>query len=165
MEAGATATLMTLREIEGTLGSFVLNEEGAVWAQDLPAYFGSAAYDVGPRVLRLLETLAEAQEAPTHGSLRYGEHVLNWRQLRGGVLSVIAGAQTNPSVLRMAMRLVAKKLEALQLEISQVPLPPPTVRPPALEREMERAPAGPPEAGGARPGKSRALFFRGKRVK
>ena len=51
-----TDSLLALRDVEGVLGSFVIDENGALMAKDLPAVFYPELFkDVGPRLLRLRE--------------------------------------------------------------------------------------------------------------
>ncbi len=56
-----TDSLLALRDVEGVLGSFVIDENGALMAKDLPAVFYPELFkDVGPRLLRLCESVEAA---------------------------------------------------------------------------------------------------------
>ncbi len=82
----ATATLQTLRDLDGILGSFLVSDSGTIVAQDLPAYFGTAATDIGPRAQRLQEALSLSQGEVNQCVLRYGPHKISLRPINGGLL-------------------------------------------------------------------------------
>lgn len=171
MNEQAVRTLETLKDLEGILGSFVIGPGGSVLAQDFPSYFGSAAYDIGARALRLKEALEVAEGDLSHCVLRYGSHKVALRPIKGGVLTIVSEAAVNMPALRMAMNLVARRLESAGLDTeNDASPPPPTTRPkpPPVIAGPDRTPGAPgvgaPEAQGARPGKNRAVYFRGKRI-
>lgn len=170
MNDEAVRTLETLKDLEGILGSFVIGPRGSVLAQDFPSYFGSAAYDIGARALRLKEALEVAEGELGHCVLRYGSHKVALRPLKGGLLTIVSEAAVNMPALRMAMNLVARRLESAGLETDNaVSPPPPTTRPkPPVSATADQSPAptaaGPPEAPSARHPKNRAVLFRGKRI-
>lgn len=164
----ATSTLQSLRDLNGIFGSFLVADSGDVVAQDLPAYFGAAACEIGPRAQRLQEALSLNQGPLNQCVLRYGEHKISLRPVKGGLLTIIASSDVNLPALRMASNLVAKKLPRL----SSLPSPstPPSiaanVAPPSSERigdvptkAGERAPSEPPKR------TARAVYFRGKRIR
>ncbi len=163
----AIGALLSLKDLQGIVGSFLVSQTGAIIAQDMPSYFGSAAYDVGPRALRLREAMDLSEGDLDHCTIRYGNHKLSLKPVGGGVLTVLAEATVNAPALRMATNLVARKLGRMQLSdgtVQGTPAPP-TARPPAVRAPGHTAPAA-PEAASARPGtQKRALYFRGKRVR
>jgi predicted regulator of Ras-like GTPase activity (Roadblock/LC7/MglB family) len=184
----ATATLQTLRDLDGILGSFLVADSGTVVAQDLPAYFGTAAADIGPRAQRLQEALSLSQGEVNQCVLRYGPHKISLRPVNGGLLTIVASSDINLPALRMAANLVAKKLPPLaSLEGSshEEPSPSPsapleelaaTVREsqPALDLSEPASTASSrrplhsssaPEAPDGGPSKQRAVYFRGKRIR
>lgn len=170
MNDEAVRTLETLKDLEGILGSFVIGPGGSVLAQDFPSYFGSAAYDIGSRALRLKDALELAEGELGHCVLRYGSHKVALRPLKGGLLTIVSEAAVNMPALRMAMNLVARRLESAGLDTDNaVSPPPPTTRPkPPAPRGEERNPMiaaqATSEAQGARTTKNRAVLFRGKRI-
>jgi len=167
MNEQAVRTLETLKDLEGILGSFVIGPGGSVLAQDFPSYFGSAAYDIGARALRLKEALEISEGELSHCILRYGSHKVALRPLKGGLLTIVSEAAVNMPALRMAMNLVARKLESSGIDThSPVSPPPPTTRPkpPVVQSSPMVVPGGPPEAQGARQPSGRAMYFRGKRI-
>jgi hypothetical protein len=143
---------------------------GSVLAQDFPSYFGSAAYDIGSRALRLKEALEMAEGELGHCVLRYGSHKVALRPLKGGLLTIVSESAVNMPALRMAMNLVARRLENAGLDTDNaVSPPPPTTRPKpppaaAAERNLPAPKQGTTENQGGRAAKSRAVLFRGKRV-
>lgn len=160
-------TLGTLRDLTGVIGSFLVGASGAVVAQDLPSYFGSAAYEVGPRALRLRQALTMAQGDVSMCVMRFGSHKVTFRVIADGLLAVVAAHDVNMPALRMATNLVSSKLgQAIVLDaVATSTPPPPTVRPAArasataLSRSL-----GAPEGQAPRPKKKRAVYFRGKRI-
>ncbi len=174
MNSEATKDLESLRDLEGVIGSFVVNAAGGIFVQDLPSYFGSAAYEVGPRALRLGEVLRLAEGDVSQCVLRYGSHKIALRPVGPGYLTVLASQDVNVPALRMATTLVSRKLKVRLVAASvneSSPPPPtvrPTVRPASLRPPDERPPsrgAAAPEAAGAHPPTQRAVYFRGKRIK
>lgn len=184
----ATAALQTLRDLDGILGSFLVSDSGAIVAQDLPAYFGSAAADIGPRAQRLQEALSLSQGEVKQCVLRYGPHKISLRPVSGGLLTIVASSDINLPALRMAANLVAKKLPAIS---SMVGLPPASTdpspggltstlvsasaaaapakaagstMPPASSRGPQQASSA-PEAPDGPPSRQRAAYFRGKRIR
>lgn len=183
----ATAALQTLRDLDGILGSFLVSDSGTVVAQDLPAYFGSAAADIGPRAQRLQEALSLSQGEVNQCVLRYGPHKISLRPVSGGLLTIVASSDINLPALRMAANLVAKKLPALSplggsppatpaanpasltttLVSASAPAIPPVSATPATTsapRRPQQASSA-PEAPDGPPSRQRAAFFRGKRIR
>lgn len=170
IESQVTETLETLRDLEGVLGSFLIGPKGSILAQDLPSYFGSAAYDIGPRAQRLQEALLMAEGDVSQCVLRFGDHKVALRATQKGLLTIVTNCDVNMPSLRMAMSLVAQRLERQRLVVEPSSPPPPTVRPTAApkalteEKERPSRPQAAPEASDAVPQKKRAIYFRGKRV-
>ncbi len=133
MAQSLSATLSTLRDVEGIIGSFVVNEDGDLLAQDLPAYFAGVAEEVGPRVLRLCDALALSEGAVSTCTVRYTNHKLTLRSIDGALLAVLTSAAVNAPALRMAINLVARKCTTVALNVPIVgdSTPPPSVAPPS----------------------------------
>jgi predicted regulator of Ras-like GTPase activity (Roadblock/LC7/MglB family) len=104
-------TLPGLRDVSGVLGSFVVDREGALVASDLPALFGAELLDgVAGKLLRLEETLGTA--GPLEGCvLRFAEHKLHVRPTKHALLAVLSEAAVNAPTLKMALTLVARKVD------------------------------------------------------
>lgn len=168
-------TLQSLKDLDGVEGSFLLDPDGVVLAQDMPAYFGDAAREVGPRVVRLRETLSETEGGVERCVIRFPTHMLSLRPIGINLLTVIARDGVNMPALRMASNLVARKLVGASMETVRDELaaeahqtrgespasePPPTLREPVVQRRW----MGAPEAAGAKPPTGRARYYRGKRI-
>lgn len=170
MNPETNKALESLRDVQGVIGSFVVNAAGNVFAQDLPSYFGSAAYEVGPRTLRLGEALRLAEGDVSQCILRYGSHKIALRPVGPGYLTVLASSDVNVPALRMASNLVSRQVKGhlLSAAVADTSPPPPTVRPSMRvpeETQNARAASAAPEAAGARHPTQRAIYFRGKRIK
>ncbi len=113
MQPAVENTLQTLRDIQGIQGSFVIGKDsGQVLARDLPRFIDeSALSQVGPRISRLLEVI-ESEQAMESSALRFADHRLDIRPLGTATLCVLADANVNLPALRMAMKLLCRKLEA-----------------------------------------------------
>jgi hypothetical protein len=133
------------------LGSFVVSSAGELAGRDLPAVFDDALLaDVGPRVRRLEEALGGDAKADAV-VMRFSEHKLQLRFIKGGTLAVMSGAGVNAATLRMAVTLTARRVEN---ELEALPPLALTVRKaPSLP-----APGEPPSAGRA------AMTYRGRRI-
>lgn len=138
MSSEAQRTLESLKDLHGVVGSFIVSSTGNVVVQDLPSYFGSAAYDVGPRALRLRDALASSKPDFEAVVLRYSGHKLSVRPIGDSLLSILATADVNLPALRMASNLVARKLEKLGrgFDGEQHRPPAPTARPPAVRAQQ-----------------------------
>lgn len=175
MTTALNLTLRSLKDLDGVEGSFLLDPEGVVLAQDMPAYFGDAAGDVGPRVVRLCETLSATEGGVERCIVRFPTHTLSLRPIGINLLTVIAREGVNMPALRMASNLVARKLVGAALDTAHDELsastletrretpstePPPTLREPVVQRRR----MGAPEATRPKPATSRAMYYRGKRI-
>jgi hypothetical protein len=136
-----------LRDVNGVFGSFVVDNSGRLVMKDLPAVFDDSLFEeVGPRVVRLGETLSEGGALPETVSLRFAEHRLHVKFLRAGALATLCNLSVNPSALKMAITLTARRVEqnletvrpgasATTTPLAGFSLPPDTLRgslPPSL---------------------------------
>lgn len=105
------STLATLRDVDGVVGSFVVDDQANVVAADLPAFFDAAALALAaPRLRRLSEALALKDEALQQCTLRFASHRL-WLQPGAGVLlCVLAPIHCNLAALRMGATLVCRRV-------------------------------------------------------
>jgi hypothetical protein len=80
----------------------------------MPALFGDETLaEVGPRALRLRDTLGEASESLAWCVLRYSTNLLCMRPLRDGLLIVLTDRDANLPALRMAMSHSVRRLNTL----------------------------------------------------
>jgi hypothetical protein len=108
---GPFELLRTLRDIKGVQGSFVVRAgNGELLGRDLPAVIDDAILvGIGPRIDRLLSIMDS--EPPTDAiSMRFGEQRLDIKRLGTVHLCVLAEADISTPALRMAIKLIGRKL-------------------------------------------------------
>jgi predicted regulator of Ras-like GTPase activity (Roadblock/LC7/MglB family) len=104
--------LAGLRDVDDVHGSFLIGGDGALLARDLPTVFRDDLFtEVGPRLMRLRETLESDGEDVRSLVLRFTDHKLHLRPVGASLLCIITGASVNGPALRMATNLVAKHVE------------------------------------------------------
>ena len=123
-----TDSLLALRDVEGVLGSFVIDENGALMAKDLPAVFYPELFkDVGPRLLRLRESVEAAGDDPQLFVLRFSEHKLHVRCTDHGIICALSEPRVNLPALKLALTLVARRVRGekgpSRYEITAAPPP------------------------------------------
>lgn len=173
-------TLEALRDVDGTLGSFLVNADGDLVFADLPAELLDSARQAGPRLARLRDALALSEGDVSACNLRFAHTKLSFAPAAGGLLAVLASLNVNDSSLRTALNLARRRIvpddlievglgvsvepSSLDLNttlVSSAPVVPVQAQAPPTSR----AGAGAPEsASTSSPRKDRAVFFRGKRV-
>ncbi|HEV8246665.1 MAG TPA: roadblock/LC7 domain-containing protein [Polyangiaceae bacterium] len=121
-------SLKALRDVDGVLGSFVLDSEGSLLARDLSQVFDSELLcDVGPRIRRMADGLAESGEVPGSVLLHFKDHKLWLRTIESYMLCVLGVPQVNRPALRMALTLVSRRVAPLlaseQAALESVPPP------------------------------------------
>ncbi len=107
------SVLATLRDIEGIIGSFLLDEQGNLLARDMPSMFDDdtlafASTRMG-RLRAAFEVGAERFEGCT---ARFGSHLIILRPAEARSLCVMCPVGTNMAMLEMALNLVARRLSA-----------------------------------------------------
>lgn len=137
-----TETLTGLRDVDDVQGSFLLGGGGELVARDLPAMFHSDIFtEIGPRLVRLRETLESTGGDLTSLTLRFAEHKLHLRSVGTLLLGVVTAAKVNGPSLRMAMNLVTRRVASHGGEIaSEIP---PEVSPAPAPAAVATAPAPP----------------------
>ncbi len=133
-------TLASLRDVNDVRGSFLLSEQGRLVARDLPAMFHSEIFaEIGPRLVRLRETLESEGDDMSALTLRFTEHKLHLRAIGALLLGVVTSAKVNGPALRMAMNLVARRVAAHASELPEPsPARPAETPPPAAASHSER---------------------------
>jgi predicted regulator of Ras-like GTPase activity (Roadblock/LC7/MglB family) len=121
-------SLQALRDVEGVLGSFVIDETGALMAKDLPAVFYPELFkDVGPRLLRLRESVEAAGDEPQLFVLRFSEHKLHVRCTERGIICALSEPRVNLPALKLALTLVARRVRGENgPSQSEITAPPPS---------------------------------------
>jgi predicted regulator of Ras-like GTPase activity (Roadblock/LC7/MglB family) len=109
----ATETLAGLRDVDDVQGGFLLGRSGELVARDLPAVFDAEIFgEIGPRLIRLRETLEADGDDVSALTLRFSEHKLHLRAVGGFLLGVVTNATVNGPALRMAINLVTRRVAA-----------------------------------------------------
>lgn len=104
--------LVGLRDVDDVHGSFLIGNDGSLLARDLPTVFRDQLFaDVGPRLVRLRETLESEGEDVKSIVLRFSEHKLHLRPVGASLLCIITGERVNVPALRMATNLATKHVE------------------------------------------------------
>jgi predicted regulator of Ras-like GTPase activity (Roadblock/LC7/MglB family) len=107
------AALSTLRDVQGVLGSFVVDQEGAVLARDMPAMVDDGALaGAGRRVMRMALAIEQLGKKPDQCSLRFGSFLLVARSAEPLTLCVLLSGTSNVTALHMGTTLVARRLLA-----------------------------------------------------
>ncbi|HET9958845.1 MAG TPA: hypothetical protein VFQ61_30335 [Polyangiaceae bacterium] len=145
------AVLHGLRDVEGVLGSFILSETGELLLRDLPGIFDNELfYEAGPRLTRLCDALSAQGEPLEAAGLRYAEHKLHLRRAQGCILCVLSTAQANPPALKMALSLLARRLEirAAELRAPEMTASPQSPLPSGAGKPASAPPSGAQKSNG-----------------
>jgi hypothetical protein len=162
--------LRSLRDIDGVVGSFLLDQHGELVARDMPGIFDEGTLRSASRRLGQLRAAFEANGYAFDGcSARFGVHLVVLRAAARRTLCVVCPVGTNLSTLQMGLNLVARRAQELPDRASSPPalrpsLPPPApMQPPATPNYAEQQP--PPQGEAlSEPAQSTTRFFRGRPV-
>jgi predicted regulator of Ras-like GTPase activity (Roadblock/LC7/MglB family) len=109
--ADVVASLGTLKDVAGIMGSFVFTEDGRLVAREIPAMFDDTALsEASGRLTRLRETFAAVGDQLDVAVVRFRDHKLYLKSLGGGMLCIVAEGAVNMPALRMAANLVGRRL-------------------------------------------------------
>jgi hypothetical protein len=90
----------------------VISDLGRLLVRDMPPVFGDDVLgEVGPRALRLRDTLSYAGEELDSAMIRYADYFLFIRPLGDGVLCALTSRDVNIPAVKMALHLCARTLE------------------------------------------------------
>jgi predicted regulator of Ras-like GTPase activity (Roadblock/LC7/MglB family) len=148
------AALATLRDVEGVLGSFVIDADGGVAARDMPAMVDDVALaGAGRRVVRLRAALESTGKKVEQCSLRFGSYLMLAKPAEAHTLCVLVSSTSNLMALQMGSTLVARRVNAESLarltRPSQLPAPAPhlpvpsQLLPPAPSMPLRSTPSAP----------------------
>ena len=106
--------LRNLKDVSGVLGSFVLNNDGALVEKEMPAFVGVEVYpDLGRRLITAFGTLDTVLGEFDDMLLKFDEQWIYSRRLVNGVLSILSSTSVNLPALRMATNIAATKVDTL----------------------------------------------------
>jgi len=126
MSLNVTASLAALRDVDGVVGSFVVDADGALLARDLPQMFDNDLLgEIGPRIRRMAEGLSETGENPSSVVLHFKDHKLWIKPTEEFTLCVLGALQVNRPALRMALTLVSRRVAPLLGAATPSATPPP----------------------------------------
>jgi predicted regulator of Ras-like GTPase activity (Roadblock/LC7/MglB family) len=140
--ADLLASLGTLKDVSGIMGSFVFTEDGRLVAREIPALFDDGALaEASGRLTRLRETFAAVGDDLDVAVVRFRDHKLYLKKLGAGMLCIVAEGSVNMPALRMAANLVSRRIAPV-VEHASFELPPPPA--PETPPETRPAPLAPP---------------------
>lgn len=105
--------LASLSDVQGVVGAFFVGPGDMVTESSMPAYFDAADIeDLAPRLRAVLSASSEIglQGEVDHCVLRYRDYHLHVRREQPGQLCILTEPHANVPALRMACRLVAKRI-------------------------------------------------------
>jgi predicted regulator of Ras-like GTPase activity (Roadblock/LC7/MglB family) len=135
------ASLGTLRDVTGIMGSFVFGEDGRLVAREIPPLFDDAALvEASGRLTRLRDTFAAIGDTLEVAVVRFRDHKLYLKTLTGGMLCIVAEGAVNMPALRMAANLVGRRIgPSVERAALSAPLPVPEEAPPPEARSGPNA--------------------------
>jgi predicted regulator of Ras-like GTPase activity (Roadblock/LC7/MglB family) len=163
--------LATLRDIDGVVGSFVIDGEGRVLGRDLPTLFDDDTLGYASQRLVRLRNALEGERCKLDGSVaRFGSHLMMMKAVDERTLCVIVPHGTNLMALQMGANIVARRVAqmtpqlhdsaALAVTVAG------TVASPIHAEPAAPAPPAPatPSPAAATPSAAPTRMFRGRRI-
>lgn len=126
-----SGALDSLSDVPGVVGAFFVDESDAIAASSMPAYFdGADIEDLAPRLRAVLFASSEIglRGNVEHCVLRYRDYHLHIRREQPGKLCILTEPHANVPALRMACRLVARRLGRAPVSSGSPASPPPSSR-------------------------------------
>lgn len=115
------AALATLRDIDGVVGSFVIDAEGHVLGRDMPNLFDEDTLGyAGERLARLRHALEGERCNLDGGVARFGQHLLVMKAAAERTLCVIVPQGTNLIALQMGANIVARRVAHMAPELNRL---------------------------------------------
>jgi predicted regulator of Ras-like GTPase activity (Roadblock/LC7/MglB family) len=107
------SVLSGLREVEGVLGSFVLDGDGNLLARDLPPLFDAETVARASVHLSRLRAALESDGSAFESCVaRFGPHMVLLRGAKEITLCVLLPRGTNLAAVQMSATLIARRLHA-----------------------------------------------------
>jgi predicted regulator of Ras-like GTPase activity (Roadblock/LC7/MglB family) len=141
---GMRASLATLKDVGGIMGSFVCTPSGRLAAREIPALFDDAVLaEAGARLVRMREAFASGGDELEVGVVRFQDHRIYLKSVGDSLLCIIAEGAVNMPALRMAANLVGRRIGPAVARLEAEP-PPPVRAPPPPPDAAPRAAEAPP---------------------
>jgi hypothetical protein len=119
-ESDMQAALSTLRDVEGVMGSFVIDGEGSVLARDMPSMVDDGALSyAGRRLIRIALSVEALGKRADQYSLRFGSFLLVARAAHPVTLCVLLSGTSNVTALHMGTTLVARRVQSEHREAQE----------------------------------------------
>jgi hypothetical protein len=116
--------LRSLRDIEGVLGSFLVDGSGLLLARDMPSIFDELTLRSASQRLSQLRAAFESDGHAFEGcTARFGGHLLVLRAAEKRTLCVLCPVGTNMNTLQMGLNLVARRSQDVSPRASLPPSP------------------------------------------
>jgi predicted regulator of Ras-like GTPase activity (Roadblock/LC7/MglB family) len=108
------AVLESLKDIAGVAGSFAVDDAGDVVANAMPAYVQlDDLVKVAPRIQWIVEAAAELRVENEWTIMHFSSYQLQVAPFAGGKLVIVTEPGVNARALRMAARILCRKLERM----------------------------------------------------
>ena len=144
---GMSASLATMKDVGGVMGSFVCTPNGRLVAREIPAMFEDGVLaEAGSRLVRMREAFAAGGDELDVGVVRFRDHRVYLKSVGDSLLCILAEVAVNMASLRMAANLVARRIGDVVARLEEDPPPvrpsppPPNDAPPP--RRAAEAPPG-----------------------
>lgn len=134
--------LESLRDVAGVVGGFAVDDDSELVTSAMPSYVGTDDLEsIAPRIQWLFEATAELQVQSEWVTMYFTDYNLQIAPFNGGKLVVLVAPDANTRALRMAAKILCRKLEKIvdgSASARNSNLPPPesdrpTVKPPAIK--------------------------------
>jgi len=163
------SALTTLRDIEGVVGSFVIDGDGHVLGRDIPAMFDDATLGyAAERLARLRDALEGERSTLEGGVARFGSHLLVMKAAADRTLCVIVPQGTNLMSLQMGANIVARRVAQLPPEPERAEVHVASIATSVAPEPPSVSAPTPPAAAAAPPAATKPTtagrMFRGRRI-
>ncbi len=144
--------LESLKDVAGVAGSFAMDEDGELVAVAMPSYVQAEDLaTIAPRIQWLVEAASELKVQSEWCVLYFSDYHLQVAPFHGGKLVMLTAPDVNARALRMAAKILCRKLEKLVDGTSShrnsiSPPPQPYGAPPAAAGQLAEPPTS--RAGG-----------------
>lgn len=106
------SVLSILKDIDGVIGSIVARTDGTVVGYDLPRTFDRTAAEGAARQMSLLRTaLATEAGGIRAGVLRFRDFHFHVDEVPSGLIGILAAERADRPALRMAVKLLGRRIE------------------------------------------------------
>ena len=123
---GMRASLATMKDVGGVMGSFVCTPNGRLVAREIPAMFEDGVLaEAGSRLVRMREAFAAGGDEVEAGVVRFRDHRVYLRSVGDSLLCILAEGSVNMAALRMAANLVARRIAPTVARAQLEPFPQP----------------------------------------